>query len=176
MKFEGGGIVGELSAVNQRQADVPVTYQDSALNLSLTAPPDWIFFRSEEEKDKGSVRIVILDSEAAATSFLNVQSLEVKPGAKQSARFWAELKTAEAAKVLKNFQIRGDSWKERTVSGQPGVSVIGDFVEGQDKKIAYGVYALVNTNALEFLLRIKAKDFEGFRPKFDALVDSCKIK
>jgi len=51
-EFEGGGVVGELSAVNQRQAGVPVTYQDSALNVSLTAPPTGFSFARKRRRKK----------------------------------------------------------------------------------------------------------------------------
>jgi len=49
-------------------------------------------------------------------------------------------------------------------------------VDGKEKKIGYAVFTFGETNAATFVLLIQAKDFEGFLPKFDAIVDSYKEK
>ena len=100
------------------------------------------------------------------------------PEVQNSLRAWAEkeITDGEGAKTLKELTIRPDSWKDRPVAGQPGLSVVGDFVEGKDKKIGYAVFTFGNTNAATFVLLTDAKDFEAFQPKFEAIVDSYKEK
>ena len=82
----------------------------------------------------------------------------------------------EAAKTLKALNIRPESWKDRTVAGHPALSVTGDFVEGKEKKVGYGVFTFGTTNAATFVLVARAKDFEASQPVFEAIVASYKEK
>jgi hypothetical protein len=179
VKFEGAGVIAVLTAVTQRKAGEPVQYQDPAFGFSLTAPADWMFHRADMRDDKDKTRVVILDADAIATSIVSVGSRKVLwPEAQKSLRAWVEKEIAEGegSKTLKELQIRPESWKDRLVAGKPGLSIIGDFVEGKAKKIGYAVFTLGNTNAATFVLLSRAKDFEAFQPKFDAIVDSYKEK
>ena len=42
VKFEGGGAVGELAAITQRKAGVPIAFRDDDLGITFTAPADWM--------------------------------------------------------------------------------------------------------------------------------------
>jgi hypothetical protein len=179
VKFEGGGAMGVLAAVTQRKAGEPLQYQDSAFGFSLAAPADWLFHRADSRDNKDRARVVVVDPDAIGTSIVSVGSRKVLwPEAQKSLRAWAdkELTEGEGSKTLKEFQIRPDSWKDRTVAGKPGLSLIGDFVEGAEKKIGYAVFTFGETTAATFVLLCQAKDFESFQPKFEAIVDSYKEK
>ncbi len=179
VKFEGGGVIGALAAVNLRKAGEPIQYQDPAFGFSLTAPVDWMFFRADNPDDKEKVRVIVLDPDGTAASVVSVGSRKVLwPEAQKSLRAWAdkEIAEGEGSKTLKELTIRPDSWKERTVNGKPGLSLVGDFVEASEKKIGYAVFTLGDTKAATFVLLCPAKDFEAFQPKFEAIVDSYKEK
>jgi hypothetical protein len=179
VKFEGGGVIGVLAAVTQRQAGEPVQYHDPAFGFSVTAPGDWMFHRADTKDDKSKTRVMVLDPDAIATSIVSVGSrTNLWPEAQKSLRAWAEKEIAdgEGSKTLKELTIRPDSWKDRTVAGKPGLSVVGDYVEGDEKKIGYAVFTFGNTNAATFVLLAGAKDFAAFQPKFEAIVDSYKEK
>jgi hypothetical protein len=179
VKFEGGGVIAVLTAVTQRKAGEPVQYRDPAFGFSLTAPADWMFHRADTKDDKDKMRVVILDADAIATGIVSVGSRKLlSPEAQQSLRAWAdkEIAQGEGSKPLKALKIRPDSWKDRTVAGKAGLSLIGDYVEGAEKKIGYVVFTLGNTNATMFGLFAKAKDFDAFQPQFEAVVDSYKEK
>jgi len=179
VKFEGGGVIGVLTSVTQRKAGDPVQYQDPLLNFSLTAPADWLFFRMDAKDDKDETRVIVVEPEAIATTIVNVGSRKVLwPEAQKSLRAWAdkEIADGEGSKVMKGLTIRPESWKERPVAGRPGLSFVGDFVEGKEKKISYAVFTFGNTSAVTFVLLAQAKDFEAFQPRFDAIVDSYKEK
>ena len=179
VKFEGGGAVGVLAAVTQRKAGEPLRYQDPALGFSLMAPGDWMFHRADSKSDKAKAAVVILDPDGIATSIVNVSSrTNLWPEAQKSLRAWAEKEIAdgEGSKILKDLVIRPESWKDRMVAGKPGISFIGDFVEGDEKKIGYAVFTFGNNNAATFVLLAGAKDFEAFQPKFEAIVESYKEK
>ena len=179
VQFKGGGVVAVLTAVTQRKAGEPTPFQDAAFGFSLAAPADWMFYRMDQKEEKNKTRVMVLDPEGIATSVVSVGIRKLlSPEAQQSLRAWAEkeISQGEGRESLKELQIRPDSWKDRTVAGQPGLSLIGDYGEGAEKKIGYVVFTLGNTNAAMFGLIAKAKDFEAFQPKFEAIVDSYKEK
>jgi tetratricopeptide (TPR) repeat protein len=179
VQFKAGGVIAVLAAVTQRKAGDPVQYQDPTFGFSLAAPADWLFHRPDTKDEKNKVRVLILDPDGTATTVVSVGNRKLlSPEAQQSLRAWAEKEIAqgEGRESLKELQIRPDSWKDRTVAGKPGLSLIGDYVEADEKKIGYVVFTLGNTNAAMFGLLARAKDFEAFRPKFEAIVDSYKEK
>ena len=165
--------------MTQHKTGEPLQYRDPALGFSLTAPADWLFHRPDTSTDKDKARVVVLDPDGIATSIVSVGTRKALwPEAQKSLRAWAdkEIADGEGSKALKELTIRPDSWKDRTVAGKPGLSLIGDYVEGAEKKIGYVVFTLRNTNAAMFGLLAKAKDFEALQPKFEAIVDSYKEK
>src|SRR5262249_40444271 len=100
---------------------------------------------------------------------------DLKPARKESVRACAEADLAEAAKTYKEVKVREDSWAERKVAGQPGWGVVIDFMEGKKKRVGYALYTFAGGNELEFFSYASPEDFEAFKPKFDAIVDSCKL-
>lgn len=176
VKFEGGGTIAELAEIRQRPSGAPVTHTNAAFHFTLSAPADWDFYRREPQVPKGRTSLVILDPEAVGTSELVVQSVaRLKPGVRKSVRDWAEARIAADAKSLKHLEVRAGSWRERVVAGRPGLSYIGDYVEGQEKMIVYGVLGMDETMASEFQFHLPAQDFEALRTPFDGIVDSYRL-
>ena len=122
--------------------------------------------------------VALLDPDLTGTLLLDWSGLDtVEPkSATNSARALVEKEVADAAKKYKNFQVRANGWQERTVAGQPAVSAIADYQDGEKPQIAYGVTGIIGGHAAAFQFLIPAKDFEAFRPKLDAIVDSFKVK
>ncbi len=178
VKFEAGGVAAVLSQVAQRKPGEPATYHDPKFGFSLTAPADWLFHSVDTRGDENTSRVVVLDPDAIATSVVSMGSRKTHGlEAEKTLREWAEKEIieGEAAHTLKSLKIRPDSWKECTVDGHPALSVMGDYEEADQKKVGYGVFTFVNTNAAVFTLSAPAKDFDAFQPKFDAIVDSFKV-
>jgi hypothetical protein len=176
VKFEAGGVIVELTGVNQRKAGEPVSYADPAFHIALAAPPDWDFYRQGPELAKAKAVLIILDPETMSSSQLVVQNTaRLKAGARKSGRDWANSRITEDAKYLKNLEIRAESWQDRVVAGHPGLSYLGDYVEGQEKMISYGILSLDEKTATEFQFQLPAKDFEALRTKFDGIVESYRL-
>jgi hypothetical protein len=91
----------------------------------------------------------------------------LKPGT--PLRAWAEAQLNQVSQ-----QVRANSWKELTVAGHPALSVIADYVEGKEKKVAFWVFTFGATNAATFQFKIGANDFDSFRSRFEAILDSYK--
>ncbi len=174
VKFEANGVVCELTSINQHRPGEQVKYQDPA--FSLSAPSDWLFFRPQGKDGKAKPALLVLDPEGIASGEASVRPLDkLKPEARTSLRVYADQFLAEHADEH-DLTVRSDSWQPRTVDGRPGISFIGDYVEADVKKVAYGVCSFGATNAVQFLLQLPADSFEALRPQFDSIVDSYKGK
>ena len=178
MKFEGGGVVAELTKILQGKPNDPVIYHDNV--ASLTAPSGW-FVTQVGTGDLGSVgralNLVVFDPNAVTVSRVRVDQLDsLSQDARKSVRAWAEEKMADAAKVNKDFKVRSNAWKELTVDGRPAVSFVADSVQDDQKKILRGIYVFSDSSAAELLFTANAADFATFSPQFDTIVESFKMK
>jgi hypothetical protein len=200
-EMDGMPGIAELAAINLRRAGGPVRYQDPEFGFSLTAPADWVFDRYAGSQTKALMDFLtqagLLNPDQArllstvrdnprtevTLRMLNpglMSYCEAEVGrlanldgnARQSPRAWAEEDIARATKVLADLQVRTNSWQELTAAGEPAVSALGDYGQGDSKMTAYGVWLFDNTNAVKFYFVATPKDFEGSRPTFGALVHS----
>ncbi len=174
VKFEAGGAIAELASISQVPFDQPAV-QRVAGGLSVTAPPGWLFDSATPDEIEDGSKTLILDPDAVATSWILAKSLNnLKPEQRDSLRAYADSVVKEGSRTLKDLKVREDSWKEITIAGQPGLSVVADFVEMKEKQTAYAVFSFRGTNALEILTYAPATDFEAFKPKFQAVIDTAK--
>jgi hypothetical protein len=169
VKFEAGGVVAELSEIRKRNSSEPTTYKDSM--IALSAPSDWLFF----SKQSGG-GIIVLDPDGTADTQLSMIPLEkLTSEERKSLRTVAEKAAGEAKKHLKAFQIRNNSWKETTLGGQPALSVIADFKDGDNDHVAFAIFTMTNDTAVELHTHLPREDFESFRPKFERVAQTLKF-
>ncbi|MGD0413099.1 MAG: tetratricopeptide repeat protein [Verrucomicrobiota bacterium] len=175
VKIEAGGAIMELTGTRRRNLSDPVNYVDPE-GFSLTAPPGWLIGSIAQEKAKTTV--ALLDPDATGACLLNWSSLDaIEPkSATNSVRALVETELANAAKEYKNFQVRSNSWQERTLAGQLALSVMADYLDGEKPQIAYRVTAIIGGHAASFQFLVPATDFDVFRPKVNAIVDSFLLK
>jgi hypothetical protein len=167
VKFEGGGVVAELTDVSTRNPNAPAQYHGDS--FSLSAPPDWMFYNSPNQKIKTKTVLAVIDPNGLASSHVTVLPTETK----KSLHDLADSMIDEQKNVL-GLTVRTNSWQDRTIAGQPALSFICDYTEGTVDKVAYAVCGYCSTNRVLFSALLPSKDFEAFRPKFDSLVDSYK--
>lgn len=172
VKFEAGGAIAELTGVTQRTPGERAAYSDSTFGFSVSAPADWTFDKQETSKADKAV-VSILDPQGLASSILAVQTMSsLTPSETNSLLIFAKARMADEAKVMKGFSTRPGSWQDGTLSGQPSLSVVSEYMEGKAKKVFYQVWSFGATNAVYFQSSLPAADFDGFRPKFDAVANS----
>jgi hypothetical protein len=179
VKFEAGGVAAELTAVQVRKPGEPVAFKDDGLGVSLTAPADWAFFRSDPLKGIDANFISVIDPEAIGTSTLTLSSGMVKSNLDEAktVRNWAEQEIADGVKIGKNDgKMRSDGWTERTLDGHAAVSALSDREENKEQQVVYTVYAIINTKGIKFKFMIPSGDFERLKPTLDAIIDSFKMK
>lgn len=176
MKFDGGGVMGELVTVEQRQPGAPVVFQDPEIGVTLTAPADWLIHKQDPDHDEKSTSIYLLDPKGEAEICLvRLQTLASIPEeARTSARVWAESEVKAFAKRFKAFTVRPDSWAEVVVDGRPGISFIADYGDEGKLKTMGAVYALGSSAGQQFTLTAEPDAFVKLQPAFEGIVASFK--
>jgi hypothetical protein len=176
VKFEGGGAVAELTSVTLRTPGEGALYTDSLFGFSLSAPAGWSFDRQDLDKTDRSA-VSIIDPQGVATSDLSVtMKSSIQNGETNSIRKAAEAGLEEQARMFKNFRVRPDSWKDLTLAGCPAVSVVSDYMSGKETNVSYHVWSFDPTNSVRFDVFVRASDFDAFRPKIDAVINSYKAR
>ena len=110
------------AAMPLASATAPVPFRNAALGVSLTAPPNWVLHQRSDDSPKSEV-IHMLDAEAQAHYIaLRIRASDsLSAIARNNARAWAEADISDhVTKDYKDFKLRAESWKTRTVSGHAG--------------------------------------------------------
>ena len=175
VKFEFGGVIGELASVKQGPPAKSDRYDDPTHGFSVAVPAGWMSYRKEGPEEARRAEIVLLDSEAVGTTLVKVEDLgDFDDAARASIRGFAEHQISDGKKYYKEFAVRADSWTETTVAGRPAVSLVADAVQGKNRYVVCGVYAFVDGNAVDISTSTAPEDFEAFRPRFATIVASYK--
>lgn len=172
VRFEGGGAVAELRSISHHRSDEMPTYADPTNGFSVSGPPGWIFAPIDSDK-KNVSNIRFIDPEGVSLSELTVRPTESgAPTNELSLRNYITNKLADAAQIYGGFKVRANSWKDRTIAGQAGKSVIADYTEGKNAKVGYGIWSFGKTNEIYFQMITAEKYFDALQPKFEAIVNS----
>ena len=179
VQIESAGATIGLEQLGLSKPGKTRIYKDDQMGYSFSVPAGWYYYPTTS--GDGPKCFVLLDPEEFAINFVGVWKKEKKDDkqadGKKAVRDSAEQAVTARTKELKNYKIRPDSWKEFTVGGLPAVSVIGDYMQVQQKKSDYSVQVLGQTTRA--LMRLSSCDpdkLDGLRAEFDKIVKTLKIK
>ena len=82
----------------------------------------------------------------------------------------------QAAKAYQDYKVRADSWKTRTLAGQPAVSVVIDYIENEKKMVEYYTSAIKGSQSLDLSMHVAADKLDEFKPDFDSILDNVEVK
>jgi uncharacterized protein DUF3108/tetratricopeptide repeat protein len=178
VKFEATGVVSELASVTQRKAGEPIAYHDAETGVSIKAPAGWYFHKQKQPSEENCKALVfMIDPLVASKSVIVVKDAsKAKPEQIASARAWAEHDIEEAKKAYKDYKVRPGSWKTRTWAGQPAVSVLVDYLDGEKKMVEYYTAAIKGSKSLDMSLHVEADLLDDLQPDFDSILNSVEVK
>ncbi|HEV3415434.1 MAG TPA: hypothetical protein VG056_01410, partial [Pirellulales bacterium] len=78
--------------------------------------------------------------------------------------------------ALKDFKVRADGIKERTIAGRPAFSVVADYTDGEKKMVMYCTDVLSDKLEINFAAMVVADKFDPFQKEFDKVIDSLQLK
>jgi hypothetical protein len=179
VQLEAAGATVELEQLGLNKPGKMRACKNDQMGCSFSVPAGWYFY--ETTSGDGPKGFLLLDPEEFAINFVGVWKKGKKDDdqadGKKAVRAFAEEAVATRISELKNYKIRPDSWKEFTVGGLPAVSVIGDYVQVQQKKSDYSVHVLGQATKAQLRISSCAPDkLDGLRTEFDKIVETLKIK
>jgi hypothetical protein len=177
VKFDAGGAFAHLASITQRKAGSPVPFRDDMLGVLFTAPPDWVI-HAQGKGDKETV-IHLLDPGANSDHIgIHLRSTESLAAAvRQSARALADMDVRDnLAKSLKDLKVRPNAWKNYTVSGRPGVALVGDYTESGKAKVIFSLYAIGPKTCENFVLSCPPELFDDFLRTLEQIIASYRMK
>jgi len=178
VKFEAGPVVAELVSITRRGPGEFVEFRDDGLGVSLTAPPDWLLYSPKNHSNRRSEEIKIVDTAYdLSEGEVRIVPTETLPEeSRKSPKDWAETDFRNTVvKSLKDVKIRPESWKDRTVSGHPGISYVADFKNADGKpRVAFTLLALGSKTADHFYFTCAPKKFDALMAEFEGIIASYK--
>ncbi|HWD20075.1 MAG TPA: tetratricopeptide repeat protein [Verrucomicrobiae bacterium] len=175
VKFEAGGAVGVLRQISHRAPGAPVSLDDPAAGVSLTAPAGWCIDDSGFSDGKGS--IALLDPTCQAQGELTIKTVSlIEETNKTDLAALARHGLSFRAQMRKNFVTRPASFTNQTAGALPTLGFLSDYDEGSQHRVMYSAFILGATNAFAFDFSTSPKDFDALRPKFDTIVSSLQEK
>ena len=156
----GGAATIELEQLGLNRPGQTRTCKNDRMGCSFSVPAGWYFY--ETTAGDGPKTFLLLDPEEVAINFVGVwkkvKHNDGQADGKKAVRAFAEEGVAARVKELKDYKIRPDSWKGFTVNGLPAVSVIGDYLAGQQKRADYSVHVLGQTTQAQMRVSACAPD------------------
>ena len=167
-----------MELVSMRRVDpvTPVEYHDAKTGLSVTAAPGWMFKANDvPQADESSTQM--LDPEVKAFAILWGKTKKCdKSAIAQELRAQMEEKTKARSEALKDYRVRPETVQPRQVAGYQALSCMADYQEGDQKRIEYSVWVQAENSRCLFIGRAGAADFDTFRKRFDAIVETVRLK
>jgi hypothetical protein len=150
------------------------TYRNDKLGFSVEAPAGWFVDNYDSLTGKEKAMVQLVDPDAVSSVTLRVEP--VKPEVTPTAAAMQE-KLQKNLSEEEDKKVRPDSWQMRQVGGRPAVSYIAE-VPGMfaPKMTEYTVQVRGVSTRADFSVRVDPKDFEAFRPRFEAMVDTLTLK
>jgi tetratricopeptide (TPR) repeat protein len=174
VKFEAGGVSGELIRVEHREPGKSATFDGHGFTLAL--PEHWFAYTPEPiKKDKGEATI-ILDADGTATAAVEVKPLKAEEQAK-SLKQRIEAGIEEAKSMLKGFKVRGGGAQQRTIAGKPAFSVVAEYTEDDKKMVVYRTRVSIDDKRdVSFDASVAADHFDDYRKELDKVIESFAVK
>ncbi len=169
LKIVGGGAIIELAKIDRIEPGAPVTLDLTDFGFSVTLPEGWWSHEMPRPDKSNSTAVRLLDAAGAGLNSLEVDRCPHGrcPGLLENAK--RELAGAE--RRFEGYQVRQDSWSERTIDGRPLISFVGDFERDGNPWVQYRLYTFVEKVRLEFIFRTPLEKFAGLQAAFDSVVE-----
>jgi hypothetical protein len=173
VKFEAGGAIGELAHVYQLEPGKPLTFDGDG--FSLTLPERWFAYTPKPVKKDEGEKAIFLDRDGAATCWVSAKTRKTDEKRKTiKERIDADIEENKTA--LKDFKVRADGIKERTIAGRPAYSVVADYTDGEKKMVMYGTDVLGDKLEINFAAMVAADKLDAFQKEFDKVIGSLQLK
>jgi hypothetical protein len=178
VKMEANSVLIPLTKVEIRKSGQSQQYANADLGFSLRLPPDWYAYRAKKADGEEADKVDLLDPDADWTVALKTRKLEtLSKEERQSPRAWVEKGLPGAARQLKDWKVRADSWNPTAIAGQPAVIVAGDYVATNGRPMTqFSVCVFGKTMAVNINADCPRDDLERLKRAIVPIAESLKVK
>ena len=173
VRIEGGGVVIELASIKTLDPQAPVDFGIEDFGFTGQLPADWQAHEVRNPDRPRHAMMRFLDDEA-----LSISSLEIDrcPGQCPALQDNAERELAGAQRRFEGFEMRQDSWQQRTLDGRPAISFVADFLRGEVPWVQYRLYTFTDDLRFEFIFRTPKDRFDDQVAAFDTIAESLEAE
>lgn len=172
VKIKAEGVLFELQVIGQMHPQAMVPYSSEEFGISGTLPSGWLSYEVSlpGRPNRGMIRLA--DPEAATISALEID--RCPRGRCPELLEMAQKELAGATRRFKKYEMRADTWSERTIGGQPAISFAGDYLRDGEPWVQYRAYTFLDDVRLEFIFRTPRDRFDSLQGAFDAVLEQVE--
>lgn len=143
-------------------------YQHPATGVSFAVPPAWTVVREGET-------VVLRDNTSGFEAAVWMRA-EKHPTTEIQKLLLAALDAKAAQrKDFTGYQIRSDSIQTRVIGGQQALSAVADYTRNGRPMNEYLTWIFSSRNHALFYGRVPAAKLDGFRSRFDEVINSANV-
>lgn len=171
VKTQAMGQISELASIQAIQRGATISYQHPQGAFSFQAPGDW--YAAQHPASPNGPASLLGDLDGQFMTIVRGEEVAADQAGEDALRAAMTKAAEEGGKALKNFQIRANGWKTRTIAGRLAVSQVADFETEQGVKMAmWRVWLQKGTSRITFRTRVEAKDLAAIEAKFEPVLNS----
>jgi len=170
VRLKDGGVEIELAKIGQLAPGASIAFANKDFGFSGLLPSGWIPYEHRESDRATQLRVRLLDPEAESISSIEVDRC---PGGRcPTLQRSAERELSGAKRRFDDYQLREDSWAERTIDGRPAISFVGDYRRDGEDWVQYRLYTITDDTRFEFIFRTPSESFDEYRAAFDSILEN----
>jgi len=176
-------IFWELASISKYEKNKPVEYSDR--NISFSLPSGWFSSSSDlssAPSPSGEVHEFVSISDPMFETSSNFTIIEY-PSRQDAQSLISQtvddlIEMNSGTSRYKYYLVRPGSMEDITVSGFPGARFIVDRAsdQGISDIVSYTSIIATEDKAVRIYFRTKKEDFDRFKPVFDSIIESIKLK
>ena len=169
----------ELVSISKYERNRPVKYEYHDIRLSL--PSEWfsltgfVRFANDGYNEQWS-GIYFSDSEFETSNSI---TLIKYPSVKDAQLLLAETVDGLIAfnqTIYRDYLVKTENRVDITVSGFPGIRFIAERKDGNIDIIVYSFVVAAGDKSIRVTFRARNEDFDRYKPVFDSIIESIKLK
>jgi Tetratricopeptide repeat len=177
VKIERSGTIrAELASLGTAHQTGTRTHLDPRVGYSFTVPAGWIYHpRLTFQADSGT-SVDLVDPDSHVWAIISAKPQETAGSEIQKAlEAGADQRLAENTRVWRDYTVRPGSRRTWLLGGRMALTWIADYTESGAPRVEYITWVQSESVRAMLAAKMDASDFEQYRPRFDAMLNSFRI-
>ncbi len=176
VRFAAGGVTADLASIGKRPAKPQPL---STGQFSLDLPADWHAYSpiGMDNDDDDFKKTYLLDPRGVCSVDVAVGAKDtLKDEQRASPQAWTESYINDAKRSAKDFKLADAGVHEMELGGRKVTVMVAEYTEMNKPMKVLGTAEFSEKSAATLRFTAPADKFDDFRPQFDAIISSFKLK